>query len=134
MQDNQISDANYKLSDLMFAANRTITKGSADGTNLAMAHLMAQLHLNITGTGLTVSSVKVYAKCSVTFSVSAVGVPSTTLTGDASDIVAATAAGDAYVCIPVQPINTVQVKVVASGDGDEASRTATFTFTSTSDF
>ena len=132
---DQTSNANYKASDLMFAANRTITKNVIDAnTNLAMDHLMAQLHLNITGSGVTVSSVKVNAKRSVTFAVSAAGVPSTTLTGSASDIVAATAAGEAYVCIPVQPINTVQIKVVVSGSGDEASRTATFTFTSTDNF
>ena len=132
---DQTSNAGYKASDLMFAANRTITKYVVDeNTSLAMDHLMAQLHLNITGSGVTVSSVKVNAKRSVTFSVSDAGVPSTSLTGSASDIVAATAAGEAYVCIPVQPINTVQIKVVVSGSGDEADRTATFTFTSTSNF
>lgn len=131
---NQTADASYKASDLMFAANRTITKGSVEGTNLAMSHLMAQLHLNITGQGVTVSRVLVNAKRSVTFGVSAAGVPSTSLTGSASDIVAATAAGSAYVCIPQQPINTVTVKVIAAGAGAEADRTATFSFTSTSDF
>ena len=131
---NQTADASYKASDLMFAANRTITKGSAAGTNLAMSHLMAQLHLNITGQGVTVSRVLINAKRSVTFGVSAAGVPSTSLTGSASDITAATAAGSAYVCIPQQPINTVTVKVIAAGAGAEADRTATFSFTSTSDF
>ena len=131
---NQTADADYKASDLMFASNRTITKGSAEGTNLAMSHLMAQLHLNITGQGVTVNRVLVSAKRSVTFAVSAAGVPSTTLTADAaSDIVAATAAGHAYVCIPPQQINTVTVKVETGAEGDAAT-TATFSFTSTSDF
>ena len=131
---NQTADASYKASDLMFASNRTITKGSAEGTNLAMSHLMAQLHLNITGQGVTVNRVLVSAKRSVTFAVSAAGVPSTTLTADAaSDIVAATAAGHAYVCIPPQQINTVTVKVETGAEGDAAT-TATFSFTSTSDF
>ena len=129
--DNQTSDGSYQASDLMFAANRTITKGSTEGTTLAMAHLMAQLHLNITGSGLTVRRVLVNAKRSVTFTPSA---GTAVVTDDAaSDIVAATAAGDAFVCIPVQPINTVTVKVEA-GDPGVAATTATFTFTSTDNF
>ena len=128
--DNQTTDANYKASDLMHAAVRTITKGSSEGTNLQMNHLMAQLHLNVTGVGLTVNRVLVNAKRSVTFTPSA---GTATATGTASDIVAATAAGDAYVCIPVQPINTVTIKVETGSAGDNAT-TATFTFTSTNDF
>ena len=130
---NQTADADYKASDLMFAANRTITKGSAEGTNLAMSHLMAQLHLNITGQGVTVNRVLVNAKRNATFSVSAAGVPTVTTTGSASDIVAATAAGSAYVCIPQQQISTVTVKV-ETGSPDDDATTATFSFTSTSDF
>lgn len=128
--DNQTTDANYKASDLMYAEVRTITKGSSAGTNLQMNHLMAQLHLNVTGVGLTVNRVLVNAKRSVTFTPSD---GTATATGTASDIVAATAAGDAYVCIPVQPINTVTIKVETGSEGDAAT-TATFTFTSTSDF
>lgn len=128
--DNQTSDANYKASDLMYAEVRTITKGSSEGTNLQMNHLMAQLHLNVTGVGLTVNRVLVNAQRSVTFTPSA---GTATATGTASDIVAATAAGDAYVCIPVQPINTVTIKVETGSEGDAAT-TATFTFTSTDDF
>ena len=133
---DQTSDASYKASDLMYAAARTITKGSTEGTTLAMAHLMAQLHLNITGSGLTVRRVLVNAQRTVSFT------PATgagTATGDASDIVAAvadnenTAAGHSYVCIPQQPINSVTVKVEA-GDPGVASTTATFTFTSTDNF
>ena len=127
---DQTSDANYKASDLMYAEVRTITKGSSEGTNLQMSHLMAQLHLNVTGVGLTVNRVLVNAKKSVTFTPSD---GTATATGTASDIVAATAAGDAYVCIPVQPINTVTIKVETGSAGDNAT-TANFTFTSTSDF
>jgi len=128
--DNQTTDDNYKASDLMYAEVRTITKGSDAGTNLQMSHLMAQLHLNVTGVGLTVNRVLVNAKRSVTFTPSD---GTATATGTASDIVAATAAGDAYVCIPVQPINTVTIKVETGSAGDNAT-TATFTFTSTDDF
>ena len=128
--DDQTTDANYKASDLMHAEVRTITKGSSAGTNLQMSHLMAQLHLNVTGVGLTVNRVLVNAKRSVTFTPSA---GTATATGTASDIVAATAAGDAYVCIPVQPINTVTIKV-ETGSQNDANTTATFTFTSTDDF
>ena len=128
--DDQTSDANCKASDLMYAAVRTITKGSDAGTNLQMSHLMAQLHLNVTGVGLTVNRVLVNAKRSVTFTPSD---GTATATGTASDIVAATAAGDAYVCIPVQPINTVTIKVETGSAGDNAT-TATFTFTSANDF
>lgn len=128
---DQTSDAGYKASDLMHAAVRTITKGSSTGTDLQMAHLMAQLHLNVTEVGLTVSSVIVNAKRSATFTPSA---GTAVVTGSASDIVAASAAGDAYICIPAQQISGVTVKVVASGSGDEASRTVTYTFTSTDGF
>ena len=130
VMDNQMSDANYKASDLMFASNRTITKGNSAGTNLDMQHLMAQLHLNVTGIATTVNRVLVYAKRSVTFN-SAAGTAS--LTGDASNITAATAAGHAYLCIPPQPINSIAIKV-ETGEQNDAATTATFTFTSTSNF
>ena len=131
VQDNQTSDANYKASDLMYAGERTITKGSEDGNNnLRMAHLMAQLHLTVAATALTVNRVLVFAKRSATFSTTQ---GTATATGDTDSIVAATAAGQAYVCIPPQAINTVVVKV-ETGAPNVAATTATFTFTSTSDF
>ena len=131
VQDNQTSDANYKASDLMYAGERTITKGSEDGNNnLRMAHLMAQLHLTVSATALTVNRVLVFAKRSATFSTTQ---GTAVATGGTDSIVAATAAGQAYVCIPEQPINTVTIKV-ETGAQNDAATTATFTFTSSSNF
>jgi len=132
VQADQTTDANYKASGLMYAANRTITKGVSDGSNsLLMNHLMAQLHLNVTGQGVSINRVLVNCKRSVTFTPEAQTVVSTT--GSADDIVAMTGSGDTYVCIPQQPINTVTVKV-ETGSANDASTTATFAFTATSDF
>jgi len=132
VQANQTADNYYKASDLMFAANRTITKGVNDGSNsLLMNHLMAQLHLNVTGQGVSINRVLVNCKRSVTFTPEAQTVVSTT--GSASDIVAMTGSGEAYVLIPQQPVNTVTIKV-ETGSQNVASTTATFAFTATSDF
>lgn len=128
---DQTSPDNYKASDLMYAADRTITKGSSAGTELVMAHLMAQLHLNVSAVGLSVHRVLVHAKPSVTFTPATGAVALTE--AEATDIVAATAAGHAYICIPEQPINTVTVKV-ETGAQDETATTATFTFTSEASF
>ena len=136
VQADQSSDGNYKASDLMFAPNRTVVKGSGEGNNLQMSHLMAQLHLNVSGSALTVNRVIVNAKRSVSFN-SAAG--TTTTTGSASNIIAKggtgadTGAGNAYICIPKQIINTVTIKV-ETGNVDDAATTATFTFTSSDDF
>ena len=122
---NQTSNANYKASDLMYASNRTITKGSTTGTALAMSHKMAQLKLVVaaaSGSGLSISSVKVNAKYQVSFTASS---GAATVTGSATDITALTAAGTGYILIPPQAINGITVKVTAS------SQTATYTFTST---
>ena len=122
---NQTTDANYKASDLMYASNRTITKGSTTGTALAMSHKMAQLKLVVaaaSGSGLSISNVKVNAKYQVSFTASS---GAATLTGSATDITALTAAGTGYILIPPQAINGITVKVTAS------SQTATYTFTST---
>lgn len=122
---NQTSDANYKASDLMYASNRTITKGSTTGTALAMSHKMAQLKLVVaaaSGSGLSISSVKVNAKYQVSFTASS---GAATVTGSATDITALSAAGTGYILIPPQAINGITVKVTAS------SQTATYTFTST---
>lgn len=134
VQDNQVSNASYKASDLMYAANRTITKGSGSSTvtNLEMAHLMAQLHLNVTATyGVTINRILVNARRSVTFTPAA----GTAVLTDAaaSDIVAATAAGDAYVCIPAQAFSGVTIKVETGAEGDAAT-TATFTFDAEASF
>ena len=132
VQADQRTDANYKASDLMYAANRTITKDVNDGSNsLLMNHLMAQLHLNVTGQGVSINRVLVNCKRSVTFTPEAQTVVSTT--GSASDIVAMTGSGDAYVLIPQQPINTVTIKV-ETGSQNDASTTATFVFSYSSDF
>ena len=132
VQADQRTDANYKASDLMYAANRTITRDVNDGSNsLLMNHLMAQLHLNVTGQGVSINRVLVNCKRSVTFTPEAQTVVSTT--GSASDIVAMTGSGDAYVLIPQQPINTVTIKV-ETGSQNDASTTATFVFSYSSDF
>ena len=132
VQADQRTDANYKASDLMFAANRTITKGVNDGSNsLLMNHLMAQLHLNVTGQGVSINRVLVNCKRSVTFTPEGQTVVSTT--GSADDIIAKTSSGDAYVLIPQQPINTVTIKV-ETGSQNDANTTATFVFSYGSDF
>ena len=130
--DNQTSDASYKASDLMYASNRTITKGSSTGTTLAMAHLMAQLAITVNvaeGSGLTIHSVTVVAKKSVNFT------PATgaaTVTGDAGNITALTGAGTGFVLIPSQTISGVSIKV-ATGSGS-AAETATYNFTAGDNF
>ena len=130
--DNQTTNANYKASDLMYAANRTITKGSTTGTLLTMQHLMAQLALTVNvaqGSGLTISSVTVVAKKSVTFT-PADG--TATVTGNAGNIIALSGAGTGYVLIPQQTISGVSIKV-ATGSGT-AAETATYNFTSSDNF
>ena len=126
VKTDQTSNDNYKASDLMYASNRTITKGSSNGNNaLAMSHKMAQLKLVVSaasGSGLSISSVKVNAKYQVSFTASS---GAATVTGSATDITALTAAGTGYILIPPQAINGITVKVTAS------SQTATYTFTST---
>lgn len=125
VKTDQTSDANYKASDLMYASNRTITKGSTTGTALAMSHKMAQLKLVVaaaSGSGLSISSVKVNAKYQASFTASSGAV---SVTGSATDITALSAAGTGYILIPPQAINGITVKVTAS------SQVATYTFTST---
>jgi len=131
--DDQTSDASYKASDLMYATNRTITKGSTEGTNLSMAHLMAQLKITAqaqTGSGLTIHKVVVKAQKSVTFT-PADG--TATATGENGDITALTADGTGYILIPVQQISNVQVEIWTDADGT-ADKKATFSFTSTGNF
>lgn len=131
--DNQTSDAAYKSSDLMYAANRTITKGSSEGTKLQMAHKMVQLCITASaasGSDLSIYKVKVNAKKSVTFT-PADGTATTT--GDNGDVIALTQAGTGYVLIPPQLINNVTVKIETDEVGS-AQGTATFGFASTSSF
>ena len=127
--DNQTSDAAYKSSDLMYAANRTITKGSSEGTSLQMAHKMVQLCITASaasGSDLSIYKVKVNAKKSVTFT-PADG--TATATGDNGDVIALTQAGTGYVLIPPQLINNVTIKIETDATGTPSS-TATFEFTS----
>ena len=132
--DDQTGDASYKASDLMYAADRTITKGSNEGTALSMSHLMAQLAVTVNvqeGSGLSIHHVTVVAKKSVTFA------PNTsTLTGvtsdAAGDIKALSGAGTGFVLIPEQPVSGVSIKV-ATGGGTEA-ETATYNFTASGNF
>jgi hypothetical protein len=131
--DNQTSDAAYKSSDLMYAANRTITKGSSEGTKLQMAHKMVQLCITASaasGSDLSIYKVKVNAKKSVTFT-PADG--TATATGDNGDVIALTQAGTGYVLIPPQLINNVTIKIETDEVGS-AQGTATFGFASTSSF
>lgn len=131
--DNQTSDAAYKSSDLMYAANRTITKGSSEGIKLQMAHKMVQLCITAnaaSGSDLSIYKVKVNAKKSVTFT-PADG--TATATGDNGDVIALTQAGTGYVLIPPQLINNVTIKIETDEVGS-AQGTATFGFASTSSF
>jgi len=131
--DNQTSDAAYKSSDLMYAANRTITKGSSEGTKLQMAHKMVQLCITAnaaSGSDLSIYKVKVNAKKSVTFT-PADGTATTT--GDNGDVIALTQAGTGYVLIPPQLINNVTIKIETDAAGSPAN-TATFDFASASNF
>ena len=131
--DNQTSDAAYKSSDLMYAANRTITKGSSEGTKLQMAHKMVQLCITASaasGSDLSIYKVKVNAKKSVTFT-PADG--TATATGDNGDVIALTQAGTGYVLIPPQLINNVTIKIETDEVGSSQG-TATFGFASTSSF
>lgn len=126
---DQTSPANYKFSDLMYCANQTITKPNS-GT-LSMAHMMAQLHLNVNAVGLTVHRVVVNACNSVTFAPNTNTV--TTTRDTKADIIASSGSGDAYVCIPQQQIAGVTIKIWTDAEGTE-SKIATFTFTSTDNF
>lgn len=130
----QTEDGDYKDSDLMYASNRTITKGSSTGTELAMAHQMVQLKISATaqsGSDLTVYKVKVNAKNSVVFAPNTATITSTREAK--ADITALTAAGTGYICIPVQKINDITIKIETDAAGT-ADKTATFSFTSTDDF
>gem|GEM_PF-1235508 len=131
--DNQTSEKAYKSSDLMYAANRTITKGSSEGTKLQMAHKMVQLCITASaasGSDLSIYKVKVNGKKSVTFT-PADG--TATATGDNGDVIALTQAGTGYVLIPPQLINNVTIKIETDEVGS-AQGTATFGFASTSSF
>ncbi len=134
VKDDQTADADYKASDLMFAAHRIITKNVDDGNNvLTMAHQMAQLHFNVSaqiGTGLTVSGVTVDAQKNVIFTPEAETV--TTTVGARGTIKALNAAGEGYVVIPPQPVEGLLVKVM-TGNGTPA-ETASYLFHSTGNF
>ena len=126
---DQTTDANYKASDLMYASDRTITKGSSAGTTFNMNHLMAQLAISVQPTdGLSITNVLVNAKYKVTFSPEANTTVSTQ--NDKTDIVVNKTSGLAYVLIPSQNISDIQIKVGVSG----TSEMATYSFSSSSAF
>ncbi len=131
VKDDQTSNANYKASDLMYAVNRTVTKGASDGnSHLLMEHQMAQLAITATAqlsSGLTITGVEVEAVKSVTFAPNTGSI--VTATGAAGTITALNSAGTGYVLIPPQIINGVIIRVITgSGTNNEI---ATYTFTGT---
>jgi hypothetical protein len=134
VQDDQTSDANYKLSDLMFASNRIVTKDGTDGNEvLTMNHQMAQLRITANpqiGSGLNIATVEVEAKKSVTFTPEAETIITTT--GDPGSITALNAAGTGYIVIPPQEIEGIVIRV-KTGAGT-AAETATYLFHSTGSF
>lgn len=90
VQGNQTSDANYKLSDLMFAASQNATKASPSPT-LTFVHKMAKLIVTVTsdGTidGLTITGVTVKGMKKTIGFTSATGALGTASTlADAGDI------------------------------------------------
>ena len=130
---NQTADADYKGSDLMYAENRTITKGSTTGTTLLMSHKMVQLCITanaLEGSGITIKKVKVNCRKLVNFS-AADG--TATVTGDLGDIVALAAAGTGYVLLPAQPISQISI-LIETDDAGSADKTATFGFVSDESF
>ena len=134
VQSDQTSDADYKASDLMYAENRTVTKGSSNGNyHLLMQHQMAQLAITAqpqTASGLTITRVEVSAQMTVTFAPNTANIVTTT--GGAGTITALNAAGTGYIVIPPQAINGVTIKVITgSGTDDEI---ATYTFTGAGNF
>lgn len=135
VQDDQTSDANYKASDLMYANNRTITKGAANGNNnLQMAHQMAQLKITAkgqAGSGINVTRVEVIAQKSVTFAPNTASIVTTT---GATGTIKALSAPDTtcYIVIPPQVINGVTIKVYTGNETD--AEIATYAFTGTGNF
>ena len=126
VQDDQTSDANYKLSDLMFASNRVITKDGTDGNEvLTMNHQMAQLKITASaqeGSGLNIIGVTVEAKNTVEFTPEGENVITTT--SSTGVITALTEAGTGYILIPPQEIEGVTVRII-TGEGTDA-ETATY--------
>jgi len=126
VRDDQTSDEGYKASDLMFAANRTVTKEGTDGNEvLTMNHQMAQLRITASvqeGSGLNIIGVTVEAKDSVRFTPDGESV--TTTIGTKGTIRALNAAGTGYILIPPQEMEGLTVKVF-TGEGTDA-ETATY--------
>ena len=136
VQLDQTSDANYKASDLMYADNRTVTKGATDGhDHLAMAHQMAQLAITAqaqAGSGISITRVEVIAKTDVTFDPAPTATDRVTTTGSANTIIALNGGGTGYVLIPPQIINGVVIKVVTGAGTSDL--IATYAFTGTGNF
>ena len=133
---DQTSDANYKASDLMYADNRTVTKGSPDGhDHLAMAHQMAQLAITAqaqAGSGISITGVEVLAKTDVTFEPDPSALARVTTTGSTNTITALNGAGTGFVLIPPQIINGVVIKVITGAGTSDL--IATYAFTGTGEF
>lgn len=133
---DQTSNANYKASDLMYADNRTVTKGSTDGhDHLAMAHQMAQLAITAqaqAGSGISITGVEVLAKTDVTFDPDPSALARVTTTGNTNTIIALNGAGTGFVLIPPQIINGVVIKVITGAGTSDL--IATYAFTGTGYF
>ena len=136
VQLDQTSNAAYKLSDLMYADNRTVTKGATDGhDHLAMAHQMAQLAITAqaqAGSGISITRVEVIAKTDVSFDPAPTATDRVTTTGSANTIIALNGGGTGYVLVPPQIINGVVIKVVTGAGTSDL--IATYAFTGTGNF
>lgn len=136
VMSDQTSDANYKASDLMYADNRTVTKGASDNhDHLSMAHQMAQLAITAqaqAGSGITITGVEVIAKTDVTFDPDPDAANRVTTTGSAGTITALNGAGTGYVVIPPQIINGVTIRIITGAGTSDL--IATYAFTGTGNF
>ena len=136
VQSDQTSDTNYKASDLMYAENRTVTKGGTDGNDhLLMKHQMAQLAITAqaqAGSGITITGVEVIAKTDVTFDPDPDAANRVTTTGSSGTITALNGAGTGYVVIPPQIINGVTIRIITGAGTDD--EIATYRFTGTGTF
>ena len=117
VMDDQTTTASYKASDLMFAKNRTISKG-AGKEELEMKHQMAQITASVqAGSGLNIIGVTVKAKKSVTFTPE--GDKPTETVGDMGFITALNEAGTGYILLPPQEVEGVTINVI-TGEGTDA--------------
>ncbi len=136
VMSDQTSNANYKASDLMYADNRTVTKGATDNHHhLSMAHQMAQLAITAqaqAGSGITITGVEVIAKTDVTFDPDPNATRRVTTTGSDGIVTALNEAGTGYIVIPPQAINGVRIKIITGAGTSDL--IATYAFTGTGSF